>query len=276
LLLTCALSASAQVVSVTEGPLRPYTGPGEIADAHRTDPTPFSRFYVTATMTAPGTLTDAAGATTTVGTGGAFSAFQFPALRFTISVAPRLLAGDPSASDEKSRIGELRRMNAHVTVQALDAAGKIITAGPKGGPVVETLVISPGESSMATAAASNVRSEAKETANVIAGHLGPIGAAVSGFESAFHVTPPPTEVPYQASANEFGWGFFASPGNTIDGLHYTAALLQLPATAASLHLSIELVSDWRKYGACKDGKISRDEYVAWGSKAEPIAGTPKK
>jgi hypothetical protein len=146
-------------------------------------------------------------------------------------------------------MGELRRMNAHVVVQAIDAAGHVIEAGPQGDPPVQTLGISPGESSMATAATANALTEAKATVNVITGHLGPIGAAVSAFEGAFHVAPPPTEVPYQASPNEFGWGFFASAGNAIDGLHYTAALLQVPKNAASLHLSIELVSDWRKYGA---------------------------
>ena len=37
-------------------------------------------------------------------------------------------------------------------------------------------------------------------------------------------------------------------GKNIDGLQYPAERIQAPANAAALRLSIELVTDWRKFG----------------------------
>lgn len=245
LALACIAStvSSAQVVSVIESPLRRYAGPGEQAANKGADPTPATRFYVAAVLSSPGAITDASGNTTQIAMA---AGFQFPSVRFTFSVAPRLMAND-SAPVEQRRSGELIRLNANVRVQALDAAGSVIAAGSQ--PAIEVLAISPSEGATAAAAVGNAASEAKQGLALLAAHVGPIGAAVMAFESAFHRAPAPAQVAYQAAPDEFGWRWFRGTDAPIDGLHYTSALIQAPAGAASLRLSIELITDWDRFGA---------------------------
>jgi len=197
---TAALPAAAQLVSVAEGPLRPYAGPGEQPSARGIDPTPFLRFYASAALTASGGLADGG-----VGAGPSANAFQFPAVRLTLSVTPRMLAGDSSARDERARMGELLRLNAHIKVQALDASGKAMP-DVKGLPGVQTLALSPGDPTMAAPVASNTASEVKATADLIESSLGAAGRIISAFESAFHRSPRPTEVPYQPAMSSAGRG----------------------------------------------------------------------
>ena len=243
--LVCVAGAvpGAQVVSVTESPLRPFAGPGEQPVAKGPDPTPFTQFYVTAALTAPGAITDATGNQVQIAQSGQF---QFPALRLTFSVSPRLLATQPQ--DERHHGGTLTRLSANVRVQALDAAGQPLT-GPGGRTAVETLALSPSERSTSTGTPSNVSAEARQGFTLLTSHLGHIGAAVAAFEGAFHRAPSPTQVAYQSAADQFGWRWFRATDAPIDGLHYTSALMQVPATAASLRVSIELVSDWERFGA---------------------------
>lgn len=246
LFLGAAPLASAQVVSLTETPLRPFAGPGEQPSTRGADPTPFTRFFVTAGLTAAGTATDGSGNSVTVGLASA-AGYQFPSVRLTISVAPRMMANDPSPHQERLREGELIRMNAHVTVQALDAAGIPLPSTP-GTPAVQTLAISPSDPSTTAGQASNSVTETKQAFTLLTSHLGVVGATIAAFEGAFHVHPGPSQVAYQGSANEFGWGWFRGPGAPIEGLHYTAALFQVPKAAAALRLSVELVSDWQRFG----------------------------
>lgn len=234
-----AASPGAQVVSRSESALRPFSGPGEKTPANRVDPAPFTDFYVTAALTAAGAIADSSGNTVQIAADGRE---QFPALRLTISVAPRLTADD----SVRPRPG-LSRLNVHVRVRPLDASGQPIVSG--GVPAVETLALSPSERTTSTPSPSNAMSEVKEAIALLMPHLGKAGAAVAAFEGAFHRAPVATQVVYQSGPDEFGWRWLRAPGAEIDGLHYTSALLQVPAGAASVQLLVELVSDWDRFGA---------------------------
>ena len=54
-------------------------------------------------------------------------------------------------------------------------------------------------------------------------------------------------------------------GNPIVGLHSTGVLLQVPTSAASVRLSVDVISDWRRSGVWKK---NYDITVALGSQAQ--------
>jgi hypothetical protein len=59
------------------------------------------------------------------------------------------------------------------------------------------------------------------------------------------------EIAYQSSDNEFGWTWYQSADAPIEGLHRCAALLEIPAKVAYLRVAVDLITDWRRFGAWK-------------------------
>ena len=230
-ILLAIAAPSAQVVRTTETPFRPFAASGESPSAKGPNPETFSQHYVTAALTGAGELSDSSGTVQV----SSSPQFQFPSVRFTLSVASIAAAARGDSG--------LRRLHAHVRVQAANANGQPLDGAP-----VQTLAISPSERS-SSAATSNAGSELKQAASMITSRLGHIGAVVTAFENAFHRSPHVTQMAYQSSADQFGWRWSRAATDPIDGLHYTSALLQVPAAAAALRLQVEIVSDWDHAGA---------------------------
>lgn len=74
------------------------------------------------------------------------------------------------------------------------------------------------------------------------------GSLIHGFIGAHHSSPGPSQVAYQSEHNEFGWTWFDSPGQTLEGMHRCAVLLQVQKDAAYLRISVDLITDWRQFG----------------------------
>lgn len=242
LLVWTALPLAGQV-RVTEGASKPFAHSGEVAKPRGPDPATFARFFVTAAAGSPGSYSDSG--SSVQWEVPAAAGYQFPSVRLSISVAPEIFANDsdPSAASQRAFMSDLGRLNAHVRAAALDAKGQ-----PLPGASTLALMLSPSESTFIAPQTTNSQSEAKAIADLALKHFGPIGGIVSTFESAFHRRSAIGEIAYQSAASEFGWMWYYTDGNPIVGLHSTAALFQVPASAAALRLSVDLISDWRQSG----------------------------
>ena len=187
--------------------------------------------------------------------------FQFPSVRLSISVAPDIFAADsdPSPGQQRAFMSELLRLNAHVRAVALNAKGQ-----PMNDAAI-ALMLSPSEATLSAPTTTSSQSEAKAVVDLALKHFGPVGGIVSTFGSAFHRRSTVGEVAYQAAANEFGWMWYYTDGNPIVGLHSTGVLLQVPTSAASVRLSVDVISDWRRSGVWKK---NYDITVALGSQAQ--------
>lgn len=81
--------------------------------------------------------------------------------------------------------------------------------------------------------------------------MGPLGGLVSAFQSSHKAPKNPTQIAYQSSDSEFGWTWYQSADTPIEGLHRCAALLEVPAKVAYLHVAVDLITDWHRFGAWK-------------------------
>lgn len=232
-------------VVVVEGPSKPYAHEGEKASPRGPDPTTFARFYVSAAAGAPGAYADSG--STAQWQVPSVAGFQFPSVRLSISVAPQIFAADsdPSARSERSFGSDLMRLNAHVRADALDATGRPLVSS---GSSTIVLMISPSEPVTFSPQITATQSEAKAAFDLALKHFGPVGAIAASFESAFRRPAGLGETAYQSAASEFGWIWYRSGTAPIDGIHGTAALFQVPASAASLRLSVDVITDWRRSG----------------------------
>lgn len=240
-------AAQAQVVSRTESPLRPFGKGATNTDKRHTTapPTDETAYFATILPANPDGVSELAQARTIA------TASLFPAVRFVVSVAPALFADEADlGSGKESRIvGSLRHLNVLVTAEALDADGHVLPAGNAGAPAVSVLEMKPAEDAFNGDSTSNTQSEIGTAANVALGAMGPIGGILQEFRSSFRRQPGPTQVAYVTAANAFGWRWYESAENPIEGLHYTAALFQTPKNAASLRITMEVTGNWRTFGA---------------------------
>jgi hypothetical protein len=183
----------------------------------------------------------------------AMPGYQFATLKLVMSVAPSIYASDQDISGgQASRVmGALRHLTAHVTVGPVDQDGHAVEIKPNGAITLSTLEISPSEPAFAdhtTNRASEV-STAVDQAIPIVGPIKPATTAITAFRSAYHRTPPATQVAYMTGSNAFGWRWYESPGAFIEGLHHGTVLLQIAESIKSVKISVELVADWRAFGA---------------------------
>jgi hypothetical protein len=232
--------AAAQVVSRVESPLR-------AADSQREGskpPVAETSYYVMVLPASPSATTSAVESVAAVGD------IRFPALRFVVSVSPTLLSGDADEplGKESRALGALRHLHVRVTAVALDDKGLAIERAAPGAEPLTTLEIAPSEISYA-ASGGNLRSEASVAVSEILGAVGPIGGVLKAFQVAFHRAPPPTQIAYLSAPNAFGWRWYEAAGQSIEGLHYTAALFQVAPDVKSLRITVDVTAHWKAYGA---------------------------
>ena len=176
--------------------------------------------------------------------------YQFAVVKLIVSVAPAVFASsqDISGGQASGTLGALRHLNAHVTVRPLDTAGKVIEVKRAGPVTLATLEISPSEPALADRV-SNTTAAISTAVNEVTSTIKPVSGILQAFQSSFHRRPAATQVAYMTDQNAFGWRWYEGPGTTIEGLHYSTALLQIASGIKSVRITVDLVADWRAFGA---------------------------
>lgn len=175
--------------------------------------------------------------------------YQFATIKLVVSVAPGIFAGsqDMSGGQAAGSLGALRHLNAHITVRPLDGNGQVIEPKRPGSVVLATLEISPSEPVFSDTV-SNRQSAISTAVGDVTSVIRPLSGVLQAFQSSFHRRPATTQVSYMTGPNAFGWRWYESPGLTIEGLHYSTALLQVANEIKSLRITVDLVADWRAFG----------------------------
>ena len=236
-----AATAGAQTISVSETPFRPY--PDGSAARGVTDPTPFSRVYVNVIPSAI-----ASGTTTPEGTAlPNVKGDTYLALDFVFSVASRLLVGDTAATQraEISALSELKRLNAHVVIEGVTAKPGAVAGTP---PSVLALMITPSEPTLGSTSQSSITSAANAALSLVP-ILGKAESVMQSFLNARPQRSTPDAFAYQSGHGELGWVWSSGPSTTAEGIHRCSVLLQANSTITSLRVSVDLASDWSRYGA---------------------------
>lgn len=247
LVLTVGLAATAraQVIVESEGPFVPYTQNG-VAAKRGPDPTPFSRVYVNvmAGQTQPVTMLPDG---TMIATSQA--GFSYAALDFVFSVTSRMLMSDAAASarEDIGALNELKRASAHVHAQAIAADKKTVLATSRQQPAALTLMMSPSDMAFGDASPSQVTPIANAAVAAVP-FLGAVAPLIQAFLGSRPQKAIPTFFSYQSADDEFGWTWYTAPGSTVEGTHRCGALLQVSSKAAYLRLTVELATDWERFG----------------------------
>jgi hypothetical protein len=236
----CCSPAHAQVVEISEGPFKAFARLVGEAPDKAIDPTPYVLAYAAVLPGQSAKLSDVSIRASSI-------AYAYPALEFVFSMTPKVFVGDPGDTHRApaDALRELKRLNAHVHVEALATDRQTVINSPRTAPTVLTLMTAPSE---LTYAKPEGRSEIASTAQAAAGFLGPIGTLVQAFTGAHHSPPGPSLVAYQSADDEFGWTWYDSAGASAEGMHRCAALLQVKQEAAYLRIVIEIVTDWERFG----------------------------
>jgi hypothetical protein len=58
----------------------------------------------------------------------------------------------------------------------------------------------------------------------------------------------PSFFSYHSEDDEFGWNWFHSANETLEGIHKGSALIQTRADVAFVRVTIDLVTHWSHYG----------------------------
>jgi hypothetical protein len=193
--------------------------------------------------------------------------------------------GSGKVGDKLKTVTELRQMNLNVKLVGLDENRNVISQLEKpmssefinidnfvrefGREPLLTLGINPSESSY-----SQGRSQASkmfeammasrdmgnflEYSNFlnlgqIASFLNPLGTLVSGVTAIFRIFSPtqnlPNQISYLSSPLEFGWIWREQDGFGIEGIHRCMALMRTHKTIKYILVHVELITDWKKFGA---------------------------
>ena len=177
-------------------------------------------------------------------------AVHLPAIHFVFSAAARL---QPDGAE--TRTGRtLKRLNAHVQIEALDKDSQVIA--DRG--AFEVLDIQPNTQAYTKAAqdTSTIRGAAVTAVTrtlvkdvigmTAAGRFGPM---ITRFAKIFHHPSAPTQVSYVSDRNEFGWTWYEhSDTTTLEGLHRAAVLLEAQPQVRFLIVRIHLITDWGHLG----------------------------
>jgi hypothetical protein len=243
--------ASSQVVKLSESPLAPYKMTPE--ETGRQNGVPSAYFYVAVRSGPTGTLSSSNSEKGEATVTPAVSGFAYPSLDFVFSAASQLIA-DGSASnnaDSASKaLAEVSRINTHVRIDALDSSHNSVKDGAATPPVL-VLMIAPEDVAFAQSSNTSRVSEIETGVEFAARFMGPVGGLVSAFQSSHKGNRAPTQIAYQSSDSEFGWTWYQSADTPIEGLHRCAALLQVPLKVAYLHVAVDLITDWRRFGPWK-------------------------
>lgn len=252
---TASAPAGAQVVGYKAGSIVPYPSPESNNDFRKhtrwgRDPSSMLSLYAGVFRGASGTIDSL-----TIDPSVQSLSVQFPTLHFVISAASRI----QSEVGEAELGNHLRRLNAHVQLTPLDSARNPIADAS----AIEVLGVQPN--SIAGAPPSEVASDSAAVkqqgkVNVLSlatrvfapGMLGFLGPRVASVATHFHNSglrlTAPTQVSYLSASTEFGWTWYEHDAQSIEGIHRTAALLQLSPAVRYVNVHIELITDWKYHG----------------------------
>lgn len=249
LLLVFSGSSVSQVVKMNESALTPY----KAADPeNRQSAIPSAYLYVAVRPGPTGKLSASEAANSNVSVGTSTAGFVYPSLDFVISAASQLIAegtASNNASSASKALAEVSRINAHVHIESLDASGAAIRETSDAPPVL-VLTIAPEEVAFGQTG-PNRAADIATGVEFATRFMGPLGDLVSAFQTSHKNNRAPTQIAYQSSDSEFGWTWYESSDTPIEGIHRCAALLQVPVKAASLHVTVDLITDWRHFGPWK-------------------------
>lgn len=83
--------------------------------------------------------------------------------------------------------------------------------------------------------------------------LNPFGTLISGVSAVFKIFSPtknlPNEISYMTSDNEFGWIWRQQQNYGIEGIHHCQVLLRSHKTVKFILAEVELITDWKRFGA---------------------------
>ena len=83
--------------------------------------------------------------------------------------------------------------------------------------------------------------------------LNPLGTVALGASAIFSVFSPtqnvPNQISYISSGTEFGWIWREHENYGIEGIHLGAALLRTHKSVKNILVKIELIADWKRFGA---------------------------
>jgi hypothetical protein len=253
--LSVALAASAahaQVVDVTEGPATPAAQAGRTPQTAPLDQPPFARLYVN--LTRGQTITadaDPDQPAPSPGSARAAASHRYAAYDVVISATSRALYSDTrdSRRADIAALNELRRMSVHMHVEGLASDKVTVVQTSRHDPGVLTLQMSPSNVRLGRAPEPGaLEAVATEAAAELSHFLGPIGWLVDSFIGSRHHPAGPSFYSYQSADDEFGWNWYLTPNQTIEGIHRGSALIQTRADVAYVRVTIDLVTDWAHDG----------------------------
>jgi len=83
--------------------------------------------------------------------------------------------------------------------------------------------------------------------------LNPFGTLISGISAVFKIFSPtknlPNQISYMTADNEFGWIWRQQQNYGIEGIHHCQALLRTHKTVKFILAEVELITDWKRFGA---------------------------
>lgn len=242
--------AASQVIKLSESSLTPYKAvPGE--SGHQNS-APSAYLYVAVRPGPTGTLDSSE----SKGSGAAVtksSGFVYPSVDFVFSAASQLIADGSTANNAESAskaLTEVSRINAHVRIEALDSSRNSFKSTDKTPPLL-VVTIAPEDVAFAQNSGPSKAAEIETGVEFASRFMGPLGGLVSTFQSTHKGPRNPTQIAYQSSDNEFGWTWYQAADAPIEGLHRCAALLEVPAKVTYLRVAVDLITDWRRFGAWK-------------------------
>jgi hypothetical protein len=173
---------------------------------------------------------------------------RFPTLDFVVSAAARI----QSELGESAVSTHLRRLNAHVRLTPLDSLKRPI----QNESALEVLGIQPNNIQSAPQDSTLAKGKAGMvsilTRAYLPGVLGALGARATSVAANFHnsglALSAPTQVSYLSASTEFGWTWYEHPHGSIEGIHRTAALLQVSPEVRFVRVQIALITDWKYHG----------------------------
>lgn len=215
--------------------------------------------------------------------------FYFPSLNITVSAASRIVTEDAQykisgkIEDKMRPLTALRQMNINVRLTALDADKSVIKDPVKpinadlkdssdfvrefGKEPLLTLQIAPYETASLqgqpqpqdrwtqgiTTATNAAPALSGIGLGLVATFLNPLGKLAGGVAAVFNIACPtknlPSQVSYQSSASEFGWIWREQENSNIEGIYRCMALLRTHKSVKYIRAEVELITDWKKFGA---------------------------
>ena len=172
--------------------------------------------------------------------------FSFPVLNFTFSASGRLLRED--ANDLKVAAW-LEELELRINLEPVDENGHPISVTNNSDPALEVIGLLPSET---TGAKEDPTVQISPNAvNILKAlpKLAPLPGIVSGLgltiAPLFKPRPRVLHKAFMAASHEFGWYRRASKDVSQEGVHYTAAVLQVRRkVVAALKVLMNMESDW--------------------------------